>query len=157
MLCNIILFLLSIFDASAERILHKSINPKNVQTVFVVPGKPLLIEYPCDIKYALPGTKTDLEIKVGVEKKNNITFWAHSMSDVIGINIMCGEHLLVYDVIPHKHKYQNYIRVTDLTFTMNESKRRLISSSENASFNENQKPKNRKLISEGTLFKSGRR
>jgi|GEM_PF-5906151 len=137
-------------EAIAARIEKKSVNENDVQTVFVIPGKPLLIEFPCDVKFALPGTKTDLEIRVGLEKKNNITFWAHSMSDVVGINIKCGEYTLVYDVIPDRRRYQNFIKVTEISTSRRSSTRILIDSSEKRVTRAPRKIK-RKLISEGFI------
>ena len=128
-----ILYLLMLFGADSfaatSRIESKVLDRSKVQRVFVVPGKPLFIEFPCNIQFALPGTKTDLEIKVGINHKNNLTFWAHSMSDVTGINVKCGEDMVVFDVIPHKSKYQRFIKVTSITSGKGFIKKRLISSS----------------------------
>ena len=116
--------------AKASKIESKSINKNEVQRVYIVPGKPLFIEFPCDVQFALPGTKTDLEIKVGINHKNNLSFWAHSMSDVTGINVKCGTDMVVFDVIPHKYKYQQFIKVTSILSDRRSAKRRLITSSE---------------------------
>lgn len=115
--------------AAGSRIEEKSVNKLQVQRVYIVPGKPLFIEFPCNIQFALPGTKTDLEIKVGINHKNNLSFWAHSMSDVTGINVKCGQDMLVFDVIPHKQKYQQFIKITSIHSITNNLKRRLITSS----------------------------
>ncbi len=160
MFCNIIvpLILISIFLPKfifAARIESKSINVREVQTVYVVPGKPLLIDFPCDVRFALPGTKADLEIKIGLEKKNNITFWAHSMSDVMGVNVKCGNDIIVYDVIPHKKKYQNFIKINKIVNQSKSNKRVLIGTSEGSTLNVNKSGNHkRKLISTGTLFKT---
>ena len=129
-----ILFLTTILllfgiSLKASRIERRVVDVNQVQRVFIIPGKPLLVEFPCAVSFALPGTKSDLEIKVGIKHKNNLTFWAHSMTDVTGINVKCGEHLIVFDVIPHKTKYQSYINISRIKAGSEGEKRRLIAKS----------------------------
>jgi hypothetical protein len=120
------------------------VDPNEVLKVYIVPGKPLYIEFPCSVQFALPGTKSDLEVVAGLKEKNNVTLWAHSMTDVTGITIKCNRQVISMDVIPDVKKHQRYIRV--IGFGEKNKKRKLIASSimtENAIIQNN---KYRKLI-----------
>ena len=139
-----ILFLNKTF--AKNRIEKRVVQIDQVQRLYIKPGKPLYVEFPCAIDFALPGTKTDLEINVGIKKKNNLTFWAHSMSKVIGVNVKCDDHLIVFDIIPHLYKSQSFVKVTGITKGKSQKKRKLILKSDQMP---PKSKKKRKLISKG--------
>jgi hypothetical protein len=141
-------------QSKVKEISRVYLDTNEVLKVFVNPGKPLYMEFPCSITYALPGTKTDLEVVVGLEKKNNLTLWVHSMSDVTGVTLKCNEKVIPLDVIPSQKEHQRYIRV--LGFRNTTSKNRELIASSDASRSKNKKSKRILIYSSEDQEKGGK-
>lgn len=124
-----------------------------VQRVYVAPGIPTLLDFPCNITDVLKGTLGDIEAAPR-ENPRHLAVWLktnHAAS--ASLTVVCEKRVFVINVVPSK-KPQAYVKVAGSFGApgFNSSKIRAIASSDDSAKLPPAKPKILRIISssEGT-------
>ncbi len=113
--CFFIIFsFASVCFSTPNRITEISFDLSKVYRLKLYPARPSLIEFPCAIKFALPGNKDDIAVTVGVDKRNQLILTVSSFRvKPTNLIVHCGEDNYVFDVTPSHKSHRDFINIVN--------------------------------------------
>lgn len=126
---NLLLLLaLGLHAECFEAIQSLRIDINQVQKIFMHPGRPTVLNLPCIIDYALPGTKSDIETKVGIKDRRSIAIWLKkSDADVVGLTVFCSKSVIAFEIIPSKYNHSAVLNIIGFKSNLKRRKKEILS------------------------------